>query len=193
MLLGLTGRIGTGKSEVARILKQFGALVISADAIGKAVVDNKPAVLKKLVRGFGEGIIDKKGKLNRRKLGRLALANEESRRRLNEIVHPFLLRELDHQAKISLKRNRIVVVDAALLIDWGWQKKVDKVILVQAPDRICLERLLKKGYSVAEARARLGSQLPDSVLKEHADIIISNSKSLDVLQVKVKRAMQRLL
>jgi dephospho-CoA kinase len=193
MLLGLTGRIGTGKSEVARILKQFGALVISADAIGKAVVDNKPAVLKKLVRGFGEGIIDKKGKLNRRKLGRLALANEESRRRLNEIVHPFLLRELDRQVKISLKRNRIVVVDAALLIDWGWQKKVDKVILVQAPDRICIGRLLKKGYSVAEARARLGSQLPDSVLKEHADIIISNSKSLDVLQVKVKRAMQRLL
>lgn len=193
MLLGLTGRIGTGKSEVAEILKQFGALVISADAIGKKVVDNKPAVLKKLVRGFGEGIIDKRGKLNRRKLGRLALANEESRRRLNEIIHPFLLRELDRQVKISLKRNRIVVVDAALLIDWGWQKKVDKVILVQAPDRICIGRLLKKGYSVSEARARLGSQLPNSVLKEHADIIISNSKSLDVLQVKVKRAMQRLV
>ncbi|MEP0828097.1 MAG: dephospho-CoA kinase [bacterium] len=193
MLLGLTGRIGTGKSEVAKILKQFGALVISADSIGKAVVNNKPAVLKRLVRGFGEGIIDKRGKLNRRKLGRLALANEDSRRRLNEIVHPFLLRELDRQVKISLKRNRIVVVDAALLIDWGWQKKVDRVILVQAPDRICIERLLKKGYSVAEARARLDSQLPDSVLKEHADIIISNSKSLDVLQVKVKRAMQRLL
>lgn len=192
MLLGLTGRIGTGKSEVAKILKQFGAVVISADAIGKAVVDNKPAVLKKLVRGFGEGIIDKRGKLNRRKLGRLALANEESRRRLNEIVHPFLLKELDRQVKISLKRNRIVVVDAALLIDWGWQKKVDKVILVHAPDRVCIERLLKKGYSVAEARARLGSQLPDSVLKKHADIIISNSKSLDVLQVKIRRAMQRL-
>ncbi len=193
MLLGLTGRIGTGKSEVARILKQYGALVVSADAIGKSVVDKRPAVLKKLIRGFGEGIVDKRGSLNRRKLGRLALANEESRRRLNEIVHPFLLRELARQVNISLKRSRLVVIDAALLIDWGWQKKVDKVILIEAPVRACIVRLVKKGYSVAEAKARLSSQLPNSVLKEHADIVISNGKSLEILQVKVKQALRRLL
>lgn len=193
ILLGLTGRIGTGKTEVARILKQRGALVISADAIGKSVVEKKPAVLKKLVRGFGEGILNKKGRLNRRKLGRLALANEESRRRLNEIVHPFLLRELARQVNISLKRSRLVVIDAALLIDWGWQKNVDKVILVEAPDKVCIQRLLKRGYSVTEAKARLSAQLPNSVLKEYADVVIPNGKSLEVLQVKVKQAMRHLL
>lgn len=193
MLLGLTGRIGTGKTEVARILKQRGALVISADAIGRSVVENKPAVLKKLVRGFGEGILSNKGRLNRRKLGRIALANEESRRRLNEIVHPILLRELARQVKIALKRSRLVVIDAALLIDWGWQKKVDKVILVEAPDKVCIQRLLKKGYSVTEAKARLRAQLPNSVLKEYADVVIPNGKSLEVLQVKVKQAMRHLL
>jgi len=193
MLLGLTGRIGVGKSEVAEIMRREGAFIINADKIGKQVVDENQQVLKRSVRAFGEGIINSRGKLNRRKLGRVALACEENTRRLNEIVHPYLLTEMGRQVKAAIKREGLVVIDAALLIDWGWQKKVDMVILVHAPDRVCITRLRRKGYSIAEAKERLNSQLSYSELKKHAGIVITNCKSIEMLQVKVKKLLQGLV
>lgn len=192
MLIGITGQIGSGKTEVAKIFKKKGAYIISADKIGKDVVEKNKSVLKKLAAAFGQDILTPSGKLRRRKLGEMALVSEKNKKILNRIVHPHLLKELSRQVKSALKKNKIVVIDAALLIDWGWNKKVDLTILVHAGDKIKVARLMEKGYSNKEARIRLGSQLKYGTMRSRADIVIFNNKSLDNLKKRTEKIFNKL-
>jgi dephospho-CoA kinase len=192
VLIGIFGQIGSGKSEVARIFKAMGAYVISADLIGKDVVEKNRQVLKKLAITFGDKILTPTDKLRRRKLGEIALASEKNKNKLNKIVHPYLLKELSRQAKEASRKYKIVVIDAALLIDWGWDKKVDKTILVHAGDKVKISRLIKKGYSIKEARMRIKAQLKYSALRRHADIVIFNNRSLASLKKRVEKIFNKL-
>ncbi len=192
MLIGITGQIGAGKTEVAEVFKKMGAYVISADKIGRDVVEKNKSILRRLVSVFGQGILTPSCKLRRRKLGEMALASDKNRKRLNRIVHPLLLKELSRQTKKALQKNNIVVIDAALLINWGWDKKVDKTILVHAGDKIKMARLIKKGYSPKEARIRLNSQLKYKVLRSRADIVIFNNKSLESLRKRAEKIFSKL-
>ena len=194
MLLGLVGQIGTGKSEAARILKRnHGAFVISADKIGKDVVDKNPVVLKRLVKAFGSAILTKSGNLKRKALGQIAFASDDTKKKLNEIVHPPLLKELEKQSKAAQKKYEIVVIDAALLIDWGWNKKVDYTILIHAGKEIKISRLIEKGLSRNEALMRIKSQLRYGELKKHADFIIMNNKSLASLEKRIDKIVEKLI
>ena len=186
MLIGLTGLIGAGKSEVARIFKKNWAFVISADKIGKDVVDNNKTILKKLIQIFGQDIISKSGHLNRKKLGQLAFSSECCKEKLNSIVHPALLKELSAQVKEAKKMFDIVVIDAALLIQWGWDKKVDKTILVDTILRKRIQRLKAKGYTGDEVRRRTKSQLKLSELSGRADYILTNNSTRKILEKKVE-------
>ena len=186
MLIGITGLIGAGKSEVARIFGKNGAFVISADKVGKDVVEKNKLILNKLAEIFGLDIISPTGRLRRKKLGELAFSSEENKKNLNRIVHPALLKELSVQSRNASEKYDIVVIDAALLVYWGWNKKVDKTILVHASQKNRLNRLLQKGYSTEEFRKRTKSQLKYSELSKHADIILLNNSSRKVLEEKVK-------
>lgn len=192
MLIGITGQIGTGKSEVARLFEKHGAYIISADQIGREVVEQNRVILRELVRAFGAEILTPGGKLRRRLLGELAFATPAGKRRLDKIVHPRLLRELSRQTSLALKKHALVVVDAALLIDWNWDKKVQYAVLVHSRNEIKAARLLKKGYSRAEIETRIKSQKGFIELREHADFIIHNNKSLDSLEVQVKKLIEKL-
>ena len=192
LVIGITGQIGSGKTEVAKIFQKYGAYVISADSIGKEVVEKNPAVLRKLVQLFGNQILTKSGKLRRRELGRIVFANKDARRKLNKIVHPALLRRLSHEVKQARYRYPMVVVDAALLIEWGWHKKVDLTILVNAGKKKKIERLMAKGFTYHEALMRLESQAKYSAFRRHADIIILNNESLEQLELKVKKIIDRI-
>ena len=192
MLIGITGQIGTGKSEVARLFEKHGAYVISADQIGREVVEQNRVVLRELVRAFGAEILTPSGKLRRRLLGELAFATPASKRRLDKIVHPRLLRKLGRQTSLALKKHALVVVDAALLIDWNWDKKVQYTVLVHSRNEIKAARLLKKGYSRAEIITRIRSQKDFIELRKHADFIIHNNKSLDSLEVQVEKLIEKL-
>jgi len=186
MLIGLTGLIGSGKSEVARIFEKNGAFVISADKIGKNVVEKNMSILKKLVKTFGSVILTKSGKLNRKQLGRLAFSSESKKLKLNKIVHPVLLKELSAQIKKALQKYDIVIIDAALLTYWGWDKKVDITILVDTILRKRIQRLKARGYTESEVRERTNSQLKLSELKKRADYILTNNSTLKVLEKKVE-------
>ena len=190
MLIGITGQIGAGKTEAAKIFEEYGAYVISADEIGREVVEKNPDVLDRLVKAFGNQILTPKGKLRRKYLARLAFADENKKKKLNEIVHPALLKELARQTKAAVKKHDVVVIDAALLLDWGWDKNVDLTIVVHATDKIKIARLIKKGYEADEARMRLRSQLKLKDIRPRADIIIYNNKSLNCLELRIKKILK---
>ncbi len=186
MLIGLTGLIGSGKSEVARIFEKNGAFVISADKIGKDVVENNKSILRKLVKVFGEEIISKSGQLNRKLLGQLAFSSEKNKEKLNKIVHPALLKELSAQVKKAIEKHDLVIIDAALLIYWDWDKKVDNTILIATNRRKRAQRLKSRGYTDNDVRARTKSQLKLPELYKRSDYILTNNTTLKILEKKVE-------
>jgi len=192
MLIGITGQIASGKSEVAGIFKKYGAFIISADRIGKDVVNKNPALLRRLVRAFGHDILTPAGHLRRKRLAQKAFADKSSTKILNRIVHPTLLRELEKQTEAALQRYHLVVIDAALLLDWRWDKRVDLTIVVHATDKNKLRHVETKGYSHIEAKSRLNSQMTFAQYRERADIVILNNSSLEILEKKVRKIIDKL-
>ncbi len=182
----MTGQIGAGKSTAAKILKNMGMAVVDADKIGKQVVDKIPALLKKLVKEFGSEILTKSGKLKRKKLAELAFKNESSKKKLNALVHPYLLKELSSQIKQKSKKYDHIVVDAALLLDWKLDKKMDLTIVIHASQKDRLKRLFKRGISRKDALSRQKAQLPYSEYRKRANILILNNQTEFELKNKLK-------
>jgi len=184
-LIGITGGIACGKTEVAEVFRKKGAIVLSGDRIGKEVVEENRTVLKELVHKFGQDILNKNGTLNRRKLGEIAFASEESRDKLNRIIHPHLLKELKRRIQNIEKENpqAVVVIDAALIVEWGLEKELDHLIFVESKEENKIKRLQKeKGYSKKEALDRIKSQLPEKVKEKKADVVIRNDEGLAELR-----------
>lgn len=185
-IIGITGGIGSGKTEVAKIFKKLGSKILSGDEIGKEVVEKNSSVLKKLVKSFGDEILNRDKNLNRRKLGKIAFSTVENRDKLNKIVHPYLLSNLMKKIKEYRKKGSgIVVVDAALIIEWGLQKELDYLILVESALRNRIKRLkLNLGYSQKEAMNRIKVQIKDKTRRKYADFVIRNDKDLKELRRK---------
>lgn len=192
MIIGLTGVFGSGKSEVARIFESLGAQIVSADDIGRAIVNDDPVTMYRLIMAFGRSILTTSQRIDRQILARLAFESKETTSRLNQIVHPTLLQELDRRLDAHCNSRGVLVVDAALLVYWGFHKKMDLTIVVTSPIIIRQRRLLAKGFSKVEIRSRTRAQMSEEVLKAHAEIIIENRGSLQELQVKAREIYLRL-
>jgi dephospho-CoA kinase len=196
LLIGVTGGIACGKTEVCGVFRKKGAIILSGDEIGKEVVEKNKNVVKELVKTFGKEILNKNESLNRRKLGELAFASKQSKDKLNGIIHPYLLRELKKKIK-NLRKigyKDIVVVDAALIVEWGLQNELDHLIFVQSKREDKIKRLQKqKGYSRKEAVFRIKSQLPEITKKRLADFVIVNDKGLNELRKKTERIFSKLV
>lgn len=187
LLIGITGGIGSGKTEVAKVFQKMGAIVLSGDEIGKDVVEKNRLLLKKLTKTFGEEILDSKKRLKRKKLGELAFSSFALTKKLNQIIHPYLLQNLKFKIK-NLKRKNYkgpVIIDAALLVEWGLEKKLDYLIFVDSSKKDRVKRLVqKKGYTKKQAEQRIKAQLPEFEKRKHADFIIKNNKGLRELRKK---------
>jgi dephospho-CoA kinase len=192
-VIGLTGTIASGKSTVSRWFRSWGAEVVEADRIGHVLLRSGSPAHGKLIRAFGKDILQKDGQINRKLLGQKVFADPKSRRRLNRIVHPLLLRAL----RVIIERarskgDRILVVVAALIPEWkigGW---FDSVIAVTSPREQRIQRLMDSGFTKKEARQRLGSQLPEREKCREADVIISNRGSLSALRKKADTVWNQL-
>lgn len=182
MIIGLTGLFGSGKSEVATIWRNLGAHIINADEIGREVVEHNPVVLYRLVLEFGSTILDGDHKLDRRQLGRLAFSSQEKTKILNSIVHPILLEQLSIRIKEARQKKFTAAVDAALLINWGFHRRMDCTVLVTSTRLNRYERLRHNGFSDEEIKVRTRSQLSESRLRRCADCIITNNKDLESLK-----------
>jgi len=194
-IIGITGGIGSGKTEVAKVFKKMGAKILSGDEIGKEVVEENKSVLKKLIETFGEEILNRNKKLNRRKLGKIAFSSIENRDKLNTIVHPYLLSNLKKQIREHRKKGPgVVIVDAALIIEWGLQKELDYLILVESSFQNRIKRLKEySGYSQKEAINRIMAQIKDRTRRKYADYVIRNDKDLKELRKKVLFLWERLI
>lgn len=194
MIVGITGGMGSGKSSFARELEELGAKRIDADRVGHQVIE-RPEILRDLLAAFGEDLISPAGELNRRELGRRAFADEASCTRLNQIVHPLLEKELKIQ--IDRARNRgsenVVVVDAALIFEWGDLQRFDLIVVVDAKEEVRIERLIRGGMiSEAEVRRRMACQMPVEEKTARADWVVDNNGGLQDLRRAAENLWPRL-
>ncbi|MFG1987684.1 dephospho-CoA kinase [Streptomyces albidoflavus] len=185
LIVGLTGGIGAGKSEVSRLLVEHGAHLVDADRIAREVVEPGTPGLAAVVEAFGESVLAADGSLDRPKLGEIVFADPERRAVLNGIVHPLVgarSAELQSQAP----QDGVVVHDVPLLTENGLAELYDLVIVVDVEPRTQVERLVRsRGMSEEEARARMAAQAGREERLAVADIVLDNEVSLDALRGRV--------
>ena len=190
MLVGITGRIGAGKTTLATMLEVMGAVVLDADQVGHDVIEI-PSVRAKLVARFGADIVTGADTLDRRELGRRAFVDSESKNALESIVRAPLQKELWKRvraAEQSLGAQGVVVVDAALILEWGQSESFDRLIVVTASDEQSISRLHSgRGLSAGEVRQRMASQTSSEHQIAQADIVVDNDGDLKALQSAAER------
>jgi dephospho-CoA kinase len=188
LTVGLTGGIGSGKSEVARRLAAHGAVVVDSDAIAREVVEPGTPGLKRLVAEFGREVLSADGGLDREALARIVFGDEEARRRLNAVVHPLVGHEVLTRMAAAGERDpaAVVVNDVPLLVEGGLADRYDVVVVVDVPVETQLERLTtRRGMTEEDARARIAAQAARADRLAVADHVVSNDGDLAALDAAV--------
>ncbi|MBI4778609.1 dephospho-CoA kinase [Candidatus Desantisbacteria bacterium] len=173
IIIGLTGSIGTGKTTVAGIFRDLGAAIINADKIARGIVEPQMPAWQQIIDAFGEKVLNIDSTINRHYLGELVFNDRLSLERLNRITHPLINEEI--QKQIQEQNDKIIIIDAPLLIEAGVEKIVDKIIVVTTSRDTQIKRLrIRDLFSDLQIEARLNSQLPLEAKIEKADYIIDN-------------------
>jgi dephospho-CoA kinase len=188
--VGLTGGIGSGKSEVARRLVAHGAVLIDADVAAREVVVPGSRGLRQIVAAFGDEVLSPDGSLDRARLGEIVFGDPELRAKLNAIVHPLVREWMDAAERTAVqaadRRGPIAVHDVPLLAESRRKSGFDLVIVVDVPPELQVQRLVsQRGLTPDQARARMNAQASREQRLEVADVVISNSGSLDDLDHRV--------
>lgn len=194
-IVGLTGGIASGKSTVSRFLAAAGARIIDADALARQVVEPGRPAFQAVVERFGADILKGDGTIDRDRLAAAVFADPAQRAALEGIIHPAvaramaaLLAEIEATAPES-----VVVLDVPLLFEAGMEAGLDLVVVVDAPEAVQLERLMKRsGLSREEALARVRAQITMAEKRRRADVVIDNSGPLASTQSQVAALWRRL-
>lgn len=183
--VGLTGGIAMGKSSVSDLLRTLGAVVIDADAIAREVVEPGTPGFDQVVAEFGEDILDPSGAIDRARLGAIVFGDDAARKRLEQIVHPLVflrIVELEEQAP----SDAVVVHDIPLLAESGRADTFDAVIVVDAPEELQIERMVRdRGWTEDEARARIAAQATREERRAIATHLIANAGTREDLARRV--------
>ena len=189
LVVGLTGGIGTGKSEVTRALASLGASIIDADRVGHEAYRPHQGIWQEVVQAFGEEILQPDGEVDRKALGAIVFSQPDARAKLNSIMHPWMAKEIERQID-QMRRDgvEVVVVEAALLIEAGWQRLVDELWVTTADEDEAARRVSRRsGLTEEQVRGRMATQMPVAEKIEQADVVIDNSGSLEELRRQVTR------
>ncbi len=190
--IGLTGGIGAGKSEVSGLLASYGAVLVDADLIAREVVAPGTEGLKAVVAEFGPQVLRADGSLDRPALGALVFSDPERLRALNAIVHP-LVRARSAELEEAAAPDAVVVHDVPLLAENGLAPLYDLVVVVDAPDEVRLDRLVRlRGMAEAEAKARMAAQATREARLAVADLVIDNGGPLEELAPRVREIWDEL-
>lgn len=183
LLVGLTGGIGSGKSTVARLLAERGAVVVDADQAARRVVEPGTPGFDAVVERFGPEVVASDGRLDRPRLAELVFADEQARQDLNAITHPRVGEEMMCQVG-EAPPDAVVVMDVPLLAESA-RRGYDCVVVVEAPREVRLDRLEARGMDRGDAEARMARQASDAERRAVADHVVDNGGDLAALEAQV--------
>ncbi len=188
-VIGIMGGVASGKTTVAEMLDSFGAKVVDADKIGHGLLD-APDIREKLVKKWGNEILDEGGEVDRNKLSGLVFSDAEALRELNEMLHPLILEAI--RREIARDETRAVVVDAALLQETGLTGLCDLLVFVAADDSVKKERAVKhRRWEPEEVARRERFQAPVEEKRKIADYVINNNSSKEETLKQVREFLDR--
>lgn len=190
-ILGLIGGIGSGKSLVAREFAKHGGYLISGDALGHEAL-RRDDIKRLIVSRWGAAVLNEAGEIQRAKVAAIVFADHKELRALEAMVFPVIgMRIREEIAKAG--QAPFVIVDAAVMVEAGWDKNCDHIVFVDAPEDVRLRRMLKdRGWTEAEVRAREKAQLPVEEKRRRADFIVDNSGTMDDVAPQVTRILASL-
>jgi dephospho-CoA kinase len=194
IVIGLTGGIASGKSTVAKMLSELGAVVIDADKVGHEAFRPHTEAWRKVVAAFGKDILGQNEEIDRSKLAQLVFDDPKALKKLNRTMHPLMHRMVEKRIE-ELRREgvEVVVLEATLLIEAKWTDLVDQVWVTITPEDAVINRLVsQKGFTEEQAKARINSQIPISQRAKHADVVIKNDSDMDTLKKKVEGLWRKL-
>ncbi len=195
LIVGLTGGVASGKTTVARMFEKEGAYLIDADQIARDLVQPHRPAWKEILRAFGKEVLGKEGAIDRKRLADLAFSDPDQRSILNGILHPRIKREVGRRTRqIEREDPRAVVIfDAPLLVETGFHREVDRVVVVTSRETQQIERLKKRaGVSEEQTRRIISSQMVPEKKMEIADFVIRNEGSLETTRRRVREIFREL-
>lgn len=192
--VGLTGGIGCGKTAVAIMLREFGCAVIDADLLANKVLERGREAYTEVVREFGPDILDVQSHIRREMLAEIVFADSRRLERLNQIVHPRVIEIIERQLAEYARPGgpAVAVVEAALLVEAGYHKKLDRLVVVWCFPAQQRERLLTRGMSPEQIEQRIAAQIPVEEKRRLADDEIDNSGALEEARKQVERLAAKL-
>ncbi len=193
LVIGLTGGIGTGKTEVSRLLQELGAEVINADQVGHEAYTPHSEAWEEVVKAFGDNILQENGEIDRRKLGSIVFADPENLATLNGIMHPRMAAIVREKLRgLETQGVEVAVVEAAVLFEASWDTLVNEVWTTESPEKFVVARLQERnGYEPDEIRKRIASQMSSDERSRRATEVVSNSGELPDLENTVKEIWER--
>lgn len=191
MILGLTGGIASGKSTASNCLRELGYEVVDADRIAHEILRFE-SCKKKLGSTFGEGIFMENGEIDRKILGKIALSSKENIKKLNSIVHPEIIMELERRKRIAPK-DKIVIFDIPLLFEIKLEYLCDKILLIYTDRETQIKRAMARDnsdFEMVERVIKSQSSVEEKISK--ADYAIDNSKDIEYLKNEIDKILDRL-
>jgi dephospho-CoA kinase len=191
--IGLTGGVGSGKSTVSSYLKELGVPVVDGDDIARKALAAGSPLLSRVHHEFGDQVFREDGTLNRGRLADIVFNDQASLDKLNAIIHPFVWETAMEQMEAYQQEGReIVVLDMPLLLELGWQLRVESIWVVAVPPEIQIERVMQRdGFSRNQVLSRMNHQMPTWGKINYADVIIRNDGSLENTRQQVRKALQQ--
>ncbi len=193
VLVGVTGGIACGKSEVGRVLTGYGVAVRDADLIAHETMAPGGPAYDEVVTRFGREIVNADGTINRGLLGKRVFARSAELEALNKIVHPHVRHIWRAWARVVRERHQNGAIIIPLLFEVGAETDMDAVICVTATDDRIMERLIRRGLTEEQARLRIAAQMPLNEKMRRADYVIENNQTLEALQAKTLHTWQAIL
>jgi dephospho-CoA kinase len=192
-IVGITGRIGSGKSTLARLLAgRSGCPLIDADELGHDALRGDPRVRAAVLGRFGPGILGPDGAIDRPRIAAIVFADAGALSDLNAIVHPWIIAEI--LSRLAVLREQgyagIVLLDAALLLDWTDRLPCDLIVVVRCSQETSIRRLMGRGMTEREARRRLENQGSEDRFLQRADLVVENDATEDELEAQGTRIWQ---
>jgi dephospho-CoA kinase len=195
LTVGVTGGVASGKTTVSKIFKEEGAYLLEADQIARELVQPSSPAWKELIRVFGEEILEEDGTIDRKRLATRIFSDSNQRRLLNGILHPRIKEEMEKRAKEIGQKDpeAIVVFDVPLLVETGFHREVDRVVVIISEEVQQIERLKERaGMSEEETRWIISSQMPTEEKVKAADFVIRNEGSFEETRRRAKEVFQEL-